>query len=135
MEIFLICFVISDERNSESESVTNEDSSDNQIGPIHSNHNTTTAHDTNTTSKPAGKNSTGSNVSDSYISQNGSKSNNLKSINGPRPSMDKSGSLLETTPAKELIPKETLTPSSLKHKTSSINSAKKSNSNKKARHR
>ncbi|CAD7082944.1 unnamed protein product [Hermetia illucens] len=42
------------DRNSESESITNEDSSDNQIGPL-SNHNTTTAHDGATSIKSAGK--------------------------------------------------------------------------------
>lgn len=41
--ILLIVYTV--DRNSESESITNEDSSDNTIGPVPPNHNTTTAHD------------------------------------------------------------------------------------------
>lgn len=72
MNIFIIFvftlhfFIKSADRNSESESVTNEDSSDNNIGPITNHHNnTTTAHDTlnnssslSSSNKNSGKNQT-----------------------------------------------------------------------------
>lgn len=45
MLIVPFCFSIADRNSESAESVTNEDSSDNTIGPLSVNHNTTTAHD------------------------------------------------------------------------------------------
>ncbi|XP_055531108.1 chromatin modification-related protein MEAF6 [Wyeomyia smithii] len=103
------------DRNSESDSMTNDDSSDNQIGVLNS-----------TSSLGAGL--------DSSV-----KSAVAKGLNSSKNNLEKSSSFLNrpSTPTKDVSapPKDSTTPSSTaKHKTS-IGSVKKTNSNKKVRHR
>ncbi|XP_058831217.1 chromatin modification-related protein MEAF6 [Topomyia yanbarensis] len=103
------------DRNSESDSMTNDDSSDNQMGVINSN------------------SSLGSGMDNSL------KNSVSKGLNSSKSSIEKSSSFLNrsTTPTKEVVApvKESTTPSSTaKHKTS-VGSVKKTNSNKKVRHR
>lgn len=128
---------LSADRNSESaESVTNEDSSDNNIGPLSVNHNTTTAHD------------------DIIVSNNSNISKNCGKIQTNHEGL---GNIYfyfmffikflflylyividrPTTPITKDISKEATTPSaasSSKHKLS-VSSAKKTSTNKKIRHR
>ncbi|XP_062550763.1 chromatin modification-related protein MEAF6 [Armigeres subalbatus] len=108
------------DRNSESDSMTNDDSSDNQLGAINSNSSlASSAHDT-TLKTPVSK------------SLNSSKSSTV----------EKSSSFLNRpiTPTKEAAntssAKEASTPSSAaKHKAANVGSVKKTSSNKKVRHR
>ncbi|XP_058460678.1 chromatin modification-related protein MEAF6 [Malaya genurostris] len=103
------------DRNSESDSMTNDDSSDNQMGAINSN------------------SSLGSGLDNSL------KNSVSKAVNSSKNSIEKSSSFLNRsiTPTKEVVTpaKESTTPSSTaKHKTN-VGSVKKNNSNKKVRHR
>lgn len=125
--------------NSESESMTNEDSSDNQIGSPHlANLNSTIPNDIggSVISKQTGKSHALNASMDSSITtnHNGSKSNNPKLGNSSqRPSLDR-----PITPNKDMSIKDTTTPNSLKHKSSMNvnNSAKKFiTNNKKVKHR
>ncbi|XP_053687950.1 chromatin modification-related protein MEAF6 [Sabethes cyaneus] len=103
------------DRNSESDSMTNDDSSDNQIAVLN----------TNSSLGPGLDNSLKNSVG--------------KGLNSSKNSLEKSSSFLTrpSTPTKDVsVPvKESTTPSSTaKHKTS-IGSVKKANPNKKVRHR
>lgn len=107
------------DRHSESDSMTNDDSSDNQIGAINSNSSLTSAHDTSSSLKTP--------VS--------------KGLNSSKSTIEKSSSFLNrpVTPSKEANTssvKESSTPSSTaKHKAANVGSVKKNSSNKKVRHR
>nr|XP_019541709.2 chromatin modification-related protein MEAF6-like [Aedes albopictus]XP_019550847.2 chromatin modification-related protein MEAF6 [Aedes albopictus] len=112
------------DRNSESDSMTNDDSSDNQIGAINSNTSLSTGHGDQAAAlkTPVSK------------SLNSSKSSTI----------EKSSSFLNrpVTPTKEATTpnsssaKESSTPSSTaKHKAANVSSVKKNSSNKKVRHR
>lgn len=113
------------DRHSESESVTNnEDSSDNQISGVNNHHNTTTAHDGLANSgKSQG-------LSDSFSN---SQSGRSLSPTNERTFMTNFLAFLERphTPTTSTSKDST----GVKHKLSSGMSNKKSNSNKKARHR
>lgn len=108
------------DRHSESDSMTNDDSSDNQIAAINSNSSLPSAHDTSSSSL---------------------KTPVSKGLNSSKSTIEKSSSFLNrpATPSKETNTssvKDSGTPSSTaKHKTSNIPSAKKNSSNKKVRHR
>ncbi|XP_055621512.1 chromatin modification-related protein MEAF6 [Toxorhynchites rutilus septentrionalis] len=106
------------DRNSESDSMTNDDSSDNQIGAINSNSSLCSAQDSSM------------------------KNASSKGLNPSKSSLEKPAFLTRpSTPTKEsnnsTAVKEASTPSSTaKHKTTaSIGSVKKTSSNKKVRHR
>lgn len=138
------------ERNSESESLTNDDSSDNQVGPMNSNHsnlnlNTTTSHDLSSMNSPNLK-STGKNQSsqDPTNSMNGGtpKSSSInKYLSAAKQNTDKNNILLDrpSTPTNKDIAsiKDMSTPSSnSKNKANTNSSFKKNNTaNKKARNR
>uniref|UniRef100_A0A1Q3F762 Chromatin modification-related protein MEAF6 n=1 Tax=Culex tarsalis TaxID=7177 RepID=A0A1Q3F762_CULTA len=111
------------DRNSESDSMTNDDSSDNQIGAINSNSSLGSAHDSTLKNAAVSKN------------LNASKSSAIEKSTSflTRPSTPTDTPNTSTAS----LAKEVSTPSSTaKHKTTSVGSVKKSNSsNKKVRHR
>lgn len=126
--LLIFLFLLPDTKNSDSESLTNEDSSDNQI-------NTVFSQDFIPSNKSTGKNQLLS--SDSVGSQSlNSKPNNFNKMLINKESLEKINSQdSPITPVKESVPKDSGTPTSgIKNKKIETSSAKKG-STKKSRHR
>lgn len=156
-QYYIYNIIFLDERNSETESQTNEDSSDTQISTGLSmgalNHTTIHGSTESIASKPSGKQHTNGNIektiSSAILKQNvtqkiSSQANALQKAFGNDNKMlsavgldSRPGTPKDKDVGIGLINKSDITPNALKHKlsNSSSNSNIKKNNNKKARHR